>query len=181
MSSRSWRGVGRGGKLMVCPYCGSPNKAGYKFCATCGKPVQVVTTIAGGNPMEKRYKALRAVGTFYKVLGIIAGIVTILIVLGICGISLSGGAILSRLARDNPNASFLSLYSGFLGIVWAVVALIYGGGVTLTLFAAGEGIYLLLGLEENTRLTSMLLQQQNFQSLPQNPQPVQPYPAPVSP
>ena len=128
--------------------------------------------------MQKRYGALRTVGTLYKVLGIIAGIITILIALGICGISLSGGAVLNRLARDNPSASFIGLYSGLLGFVWAIVALIYGGGVALTLFAVGEGIYLLLALEENTRLTSMLIQQ-NYQSLQPRPQPAQPYSAPT--
>src|SRR5689334_12080093 len=102
--------------------------------------------------MQRRFTALRTIGTFYKALGIIAGILTILITLSICGISLSSGALLGRLARNAPSVGFLSLVSsGAFGIVSAIVALIYGGGIALSLYALGEGIYLLLAVEENTR------------------------------
>jgi hypothetical protein len=89
--------------------------------------------------MEQRYTALRTIGSVYKVLGIIAGAVTLLTVLGI--------------------GSFLGgfLGGGFLGIL---VMLIFGGGIALTLYATGEGMFLLLALEENTRVTATALQRQ---------------------
>jgi hypothetical protein len=38
------------------------------------------------------------------------------------------------------------------------VMIIYGGSIALTLYAMGEGIYLMLAVEENTRMTAMALQ-----------------------
>jgi len=113
--------------------------------------------------MEKQFKALRIIGTFYKVLGIIAGIVTILTALGFCGTSVLGGAALDTLGSEYVgDTGFAGLFSGFLGgLLLSVVMIIYGGGLAVTLYAAGEGVYLLLALEENTRATVKLLQQQN--------------------
>ncbi len=81
--------------------------------------------------MEQRYTALRTIGSIYKVLGIIAGAITLLAVLGL-------GRFLG---------SFLG--GGFLGIL---VMLIYGGGIALTLYAAGEGVFLLLALAAARRI-----------------------------
>jgi hypothetical protein len=112
--------------------------------------------------MEKRYAALRVIGTIYKILGGIVGVTTILLVLGICATSLLGGAAMDSLGRElGGDTGFAGLLSGFLGgLIAAVLAIIYGGGLAVTLYAAGEGVYLLLALEENTRATVALLQQQ---------------------
>jgi hypothetical protein len=48
-------------------------------------------------------------------------------------------------------------------VIGSLVAILYGGGLGLTLFAFGEGIDLAISLEENTRLTAMLLQRQQSQ------------------
>ncbi len=45
------------------------------------------------------------------------------------------------------------------GVIAAGLVLIYGAVMTLVLYGAGEGIYLLLALEENTRATALYLQQ----------------------
>ncbi|NMC79741.1 MAG: hypothetical protein GYA59_10310 [Chloroflexi bacterium] len=110
--------------------------------------------------MEKRYVALRTIGTIYKVLGIIAAIFTILAMLGICGTSVLGGAALDRLGHQFGNdSSFGGMFGGvFGGLLMSVVILLYGGGLAVTLYALGEGVYLLLALEENTRQTVALLQ-----------------------
>lgn len=92
--------------------------------------------------MESRYSALRTIGTIYKVLAILALIFT---VLAMCGILI---------------ASTASEEGGiFAGIIGAVGALIYFGGLSLTLYAFGEFIYLLIALEENTRMTANALLQ----------------------
>jgi hypothetical protein len=38
--------------------------------------------------------------------------------------------------------------------------LLYGGITAITTYALGEGVYLFIGLEENTRVTAELLQKQ---------------------
>lgn len=112
--------------------------------------------------MKKRFVALRVIGTIYKVFGGIAGVVTILIVLGLCATSVLGGAVMENIGREfGGNTGFMGLFSGiFGGLLLSVVAIVYGGGLAVTLFAAGEGVYLLLALEENSRETVMLLRQQ---------------------
>jgi hypothetical protein len=82
--------------------------------------------------MQQSYTALRTIGTIYKILGVITVIATVLVALGVGRFFGTGG----------------------------VFALIGGGAIALTLYAAGEGVFLLLALEENTRLTATLLQRQ---------------------
>lgn len=115
--------------------------------------------------MERRYPALRIIGTIYKILGGVAGLITIVVVLALCASSVVGGAALPALGRQvGRDMAFAGLLSGLLGgLLLSAFALIYGGGIALTLYALGEGIYLLLALEENTRATVMLLQQQTGQ------------------
>lgn len=108
--------------------------------------------------MEKRYAALRIIGTLYKIFGAIVAAITLLAVLGICATSVLGGAAVDSLGHDT---GFAGLFTGVLGgLIFSVVAIIYGGSIAITLYAAGEGVYLLLALEENTRATVMLLQRQ---------------------
>lgn len=121
--------------------------------------------------MEKRYKALRIIGTIYKVLGIIAGVITILVAIGLCGTSVLGGAAIDNLGRQfGGDIGVGGLFGGiFGGLLLSLAAIIYGGFITLTLYAAGEGVYLLLALEENTRTTAMLLQGQISQTMQATP------------
>lgn len=118
--------------------------------------------------MEKKYNALRTIGTIYKVLGGLAGIVTILIVLSFCATSVFGGAF------DILSSSRRGMGMGGLGVLGGIfaslAALIYGGGAAVTLYALGEGVYLLIDLEENTRATNLLLrrQQKAIEEKPEN-------------
>jgi hypothetical protein len=86
-------------------------------------------------------------------------VITILVILGFCGTSLLGGSALGSLDNDTRVAGLLGGVFGAL--ILSIVALIYGGGLAITLYAAGEGVYLLLALEENTRTTASLLQRQS--------------------
>jgi hypothetical protein len=108
--------------------------------------------------MSKRYTALRIIGTVYEILGVAAGILTVLAVIGISVSTVVGRGWFGRGLRPGP---FYGM--GMVGA--AIVALIYGGIVTVTLYAFGEGIYLLIALEENTRLTSQLLERQQSSQL----------------
>ena len=111
--------------------------------------------------MKKQYNALRIIGTIYKVLGVISGVITILLVFSLCLTSILGGAAMDSVRSKLGSSGLPALFSGFLGgLLLSVIAIIYGGGISITLYAIGEGVYLLLALEENTRATAMLLQQQ---------------------
>ena len=118
--------------------------------------------------MEKKFKILRFVGTVYKVFGIIVGVITILSVIGACLISVLGGTAMEDFQRE-----FGGMSTG-LGIVGGIVAsfiiFLYGGGLAITLYALGEGVYLLLALEENTRRTAEALSQSNDYSETPPPQ-----------
>ena len=108
--------------------------------------------------MEKRYRALRTIGTIYKVLAAIVAVITLLSILGLCATSILGGVGQAAFSRGSGVGG---LFGGVLGaLIFSVVGIIYGGAVALTLYAVGEGIDLLLALEENTRLTAMALQHQ---------------------
>ncbi len=106
--------------------------------------------------MEKRYGALRIIGTIYKVMGVIVLILTVAgIVLSFLG-ALAVGS-LSGYGYGSPYTT--ALPTGLIGaVIGAGISLIVGGGMALTLFAVGEAIYLLIALEENTRATALLLQ-----------------------
>lgn len=108
--------------------------------------------------MEKRYRALRTIGTIYKVLGVIAGIITILVVVGVCATSVLGGAALNQFGQDWGG---IGMFEGVLGgVIFSLIAALNGGLISLTFYSLGEGIYLFLAIEENTRYTAQLLSYQ---------------------
>jgi hypothetical protein len=119
--------------------------------------------------MEKRFGALRFVGTIYKVLGIFIGILTFISAIGICVMSTLSGSILTLILNNVSNnygggnsTGPVGLLGGILGgVIVGGIILINGGIIAITSFAAGEGIYLAIGIEENTRTTAFLLQQRN--------------------
>jgi hypothetical protein len=117
--------------------------------------------------MEKRYTALRVIGTIYRVLGIITLIITIITVIGICGTSVLGGSALDAISSQYSNGSGnTGLISGlFGGVIFSIFTILYGGLASITLFAFGEGVYLLISLEENTRRTALLIEQKSTNNL----------------
>jgi hypothetical protein len=118
--------------------------------------------------MEKRYRALRIIGTVYKVLGVIAGVLTIIAVVGFCLATVLGGAALGNLGESSRNLGAAGALGGALsGVVVGIIGIIYGGGLALSLYGLGEGVYLAISVEENTRATVRLLEQQSRP--PQNP------------
>ena len=50
--------------------------------------------------MEKRFKVLRFVGTLYKIFGVVVGVAMLILALGICAVSVMGGASMADYARE---------------------------------------------------------------------------------
>ena len=105
--------------------------------------------------MEKKFSVLRIIGTIYKVAGVIVAVITLVILLFSVVSPFIG---MSTGRMPGGPMSFLPRSGIFEGFFISLMALVYGGVIALTLFALGEGIYLLLALEENTRTTARLLQ-----------------------
>lgn len=109
--------------------------------------------------MERRYSALRTIGTIYKILGVIAGIITLLVALSLCGASIFGTPFFNNMINQYGGSGMGSSFGNvFIGIVAGLLALIYGGMLTVTLYGFGEGVYLLIALEENTRAMRLALE-----------------------
>lgn len=112
--------------------------------------------------MEKRYTALRVIGTIYKIVGGILGVITLLGAIGLCLAGFLSGASLEMFTEQLDIPIMGTGFAGgvLFGVIGALILILYGGGLALTLFAGGEAIFLLVALEENTRQTSMLLMDQ---------------------
>lgn len=102
--------------------------------------------------MEKRYRALRIIGSFYKIVGAIVLVLTILGALGACGMSILGGSAMTDYSNQFGDMGGMGLLGGVVGgVILGLTVLISGGVGGLTMYAVGEGIYLLIDIEENTR------------------------------
>jgi hypothetical protein len=111
--------------------------------------------------MEKRFKILRFVGSFYKVIGIIIGAITIISALGFCILSVVSGTATESIIRGlNPNGGGqgFGILGGVVGGLIVSLLIILGGGIyAVTIYALGETVYLLIALEENTRRSASML------------------------
>jgi hypothetical protein len=111
--------------------------------------------------MDRRFKILRFIGTVYKILGIIATVGTIIGSVGICLTTFLGGAAMARVQEQLGEAVVAPRFLGGVtgGLIASGFVLLYGAIMALLLYGIGEGIYLLIALEENTRATAAYLQQ----------------------
>lgn len=122
--------------------------------------------------MEKKYTVLRVIATLYKILGVLIALGTILIViLAIVG-GAAGGGMMRQFGYNDYGGGGAVLF------ITAIFMFLGGGLSALGVYAVGEAIYLLIGLEENTRFTAVLLRDR-FYTQPQA-QPMMP-PAPINP
>ncbi len=109
--------------------------------------------------MEKKFKVLRTIGTVWKILAWITLIVGVLSSIGVLLTSIFGGGMLSQFGQEYgqvPRTSWIfGLAGGIVGfIVLLVITIVY----FLLLYAIGELVYLLLAIEENTRLAAQWIQ-----------------------
>jgi hypothetical protein len=103
--------------------------------------------------VEKRFRALRIIGTFMKV---IAWIVLALGILGGLAFIVFGGFG----AANYGDGGALNTLEGFLaGGIGGLGIMIMSAIYFVALYASGESIYLLIAVEENTRETALLLKQ----------------------
>lgn len=102
--------------------------------------------------MDRRFTALRIIGTVFKILAWISLIFGLLGAVGmlILGITLSGQQALLGLDLGGTMA----------GIAMFVVLVVISMFSFLSLYAIGESVYLFLSIEENTRRTAYIMQQQ---------------------
>jgi Zn-dependent protease with chaperone function len=105
--------------------------------------------------MEKRFKILRFIGSVYKILGAVTAVLTLIGSLAACVISVAGSAFYEA-ALDEIG---MMMGGAVAGVIVAIMGLLWGGIMALMLYGMGEGIFLILALEENTRKTSHLMQQ----------------------
>jgi len=111
--------------------------------------------------MQTKFGVLKFISGFYKGVGIIVGVITIISALGICLTSILGTTLLSGLNQNVQNSGLplaLGASSVFVGIISAIGTIIGGALAALGLYAFGELIALLVSLEENTRTTAIILQ-----------------------
>jgi predicted lipid-binding transport protein (Tim44 family) len=122
--------------------------------------------------MEPRFRALRTIGSIFRILGYIALVLTILGALAFCGFSVLGASaiessVAQQLGVSTSGAGFVGgLFGGLLG---GILVLIYGGIISLSIIAMGELIYLLIGVENNTRKTTFLIESQMAKMAPASP------------
>ena len=134
--------------------------------------------------MKKRFAVLRVIGTIWKVLAWIELILGLISSVLILLVGIFGGGILRRFAEQYGgmplDARVFGLTGGIVGFIASLVATII---YFLMIYAVGELIYLLLAIEENTRLTTERVQGAQQQAAPPPPVPAYspPPPSPYTP
>lgn len=101
--------------------------------------------------MEKRFRALRIIGTVFKVLAWIVLVLGLLLSLIYVVTIVIGGAAASR----NDLSPLLA--GGIIAVLSAFIVMFASIVYFLMLYAIGEAIFLALAIEENTRESSLLL------------------------
>ena len=118
--------------------------------------------------MDRRFTSLRVIGTVFKILAWISLILGLLaaIALLILGFTLSGESGLLGIMDLNGPLAGVAMF-----VVFTIIA-VFG---FLTLYAVGESVYLFLSVEENTRRTAILAQEQytSYQQPYASPPPAQ--------
>ena len=102
--------------------------------------------------MDRRFMALRIIGTVFKILAWLALIFGVLAAIG--------ALILGFTIRGQEGLLGLSLNSPLAGIAVFIISVIVAIMSFLLLYACGEFLYLFLSVEENTRRAAYLMQQQ---------------------
>jgi hypothetical protein len=102
--------------------------------------------------MDRRFTALRVIGTVFKILAWIT------LLLGLLGaiLALVGGLMMGG-QEDLLGLGFGGPLAAIAAFVVALIVSIFN---FLALYAVGDAIYLALSIEENTRRTAYLMQQQ---------------------
>lgn len=119
--------------------------------------------------VQKRFRALRIIGTFFKIFAWIA-----LLGGALGGVALIVGGGLSGVSVADQESITGILTGAMVGSIGGLVLLIIGAIYFLVFYAIGDTIYLFLTIEENTRDTSLLLRQISQASTQSAPPPGNP-------
>ena len=132
--------------------------------------------------MEKKFKVLRIIGTIWKVMAwveLVLGLISSVIVL-LVGI-FSAGVLRSFADQAQQMMPLASQMIGLPGgIVGFIVLLVITVITFLMIYAVGELIYLMVAIEENTRLATRQLQRIEKQAAAPSP-PAPAYTPPPAP
>ena len=104
------------------------------------------------NSIPRKFGTFRFIGTFFKIMGIIIAIATVIgaILLAI-GFSV-GGSLLGNLVQTAETPERLYSYGILSGVLTALIVLVVGGLWGALTFGIGEMFYVLIAIEENTRV-----------------------------
>ena len=116
--------------------------------------------------MDRRFTALRVIGTVFKILAWISLILGLITAIGVL--------VLGFTLSSESGLLGLNLGGSLAGMAMFVVFIIVAVFAFLTLYAIGESVYLGLSIEENTRRSAFLAQQQYTSSYQA------PYPPPMT-
>ena len=107
--------------------------------------------------MTRRFKGLRVVSVVFKILAAIAALVAVTgLLLAVAGPTLLGGVWPGM--RAHPGMAPGIVPGLMVAPILIGVSMFFGGVIyALFLYAGGEGIDLLIALEENTRRTAIAL------------------------
>jgi hypothetical protein len=132
--------------------------------------------------MQKRFRALRVIGTIFKVLAWIDLILGILGAVGVLIFGVLGGIRLGGALGQREGALQGLAAGGLSGLGTALVILLLTLLYFLILYATGEAIYLALAVEENTREAALLLREMRQRPIApaEAPAPAAPPPPPTS-
>lgn len=123
--------------------------------------------------MKRKYGALRTISTIYKILAGLAAIITVLLIIASCLSSFFGGMFANQLlesfGRGDGGGGGFNAAGLIFGAIISFIVLLYGGVITVSLYAMGEMVDLLIALEENTRLTANMLQQTHITQQSETP------------
>ncbi len=101
--------------------------------------------------MKKRYGVLRALSTIFKILGVVAAVVAVLIGIAALMVSFSNTDLFTSMGVDANLGALIGLFSGAIALVMGLLgaAMLYG---------YGEMIMLMIAIEDNTARTASLLE-----------------------
>jgi hypothetical protein len=104
----------------------------------------------------RNYGALVTIGVIYKVLGLIVGVITLLAIVGFCVSVFTGGAAMTNLSQ---RMGVPAAYAILVGIIVGGIQLVYGVAATLTFYAFGAGLQLLVSVAKDTQEALALLRE----------------------
>jgi len=103
------------------------------------------------NSIPRKFGTFRFVGTFFKVMGVIIVVITIIGAIFLAIALPIGGSLLGNLVQTAESPERLYSYGILSGVLTAFMVLLVGGLWGALTFGIGEMFYILIAIEENTR------------------------------